>query len=227
MHSPLEAVLHHPAVWRGNDCVRTAIPGVSTGFPELDAALPGGGWPVAALTEIYAARAGAGEMRLVMPAVAQLTRAGRWIALIAPPHVPYAPALSAHGVELSRLLLVRADAGERFWACEQALRHPGCGAVLAWADQAPERALKRMQLAAEAGSAIALLFRSPRVIPASPAALRLHVECAQSRTVVRVLKRRGSDLPLPITLDLHRPPAAPVAPSPTRTSGAFFLEAIA
>jgi len=46
----LEAVLNHPAIWRGNDCARVAIPGISTGFPELDAALPGGGWPAAALT---------------------------------------------------------------------------------------------------------------------------------------------------------------------------------
>lgn len=225
MHSPLEAVLNHPAIWRGNDCARVAIHGVSTGFPELDTVFPGQGWPAAALTEIYAGRAGCGEMQLVMPAVARLTRAGRWVALIAPPHVPYAPALAAHGVELSRLILVRAaDAGERFWACEQALRHPGCGAVLAWADRAPERALKRLQLAAEAGSAITFLFRSPRVMPASSAALRLHVERAQSRTVVRVLKRRGSDLPLPIVLDPHRPPA-----TATRARGpaAALLEAIA
>lgn len=221
----LESVLNHPAVWRGNGCARVVIPSIPTGFPELDAAFPGSGWPAAALTEIYAERPGTGEMQLLMPAIARLTRAGRWIALIAPPHVPYAPALAAHGVKLSRLILVRAPGtDECFWACEQALRHPGCGAVLAWIDRASERALKRLQLAAEAGTALALLFRSRRVIPASPAALRLHVGRSQSRTVVRVLKRRGSDLPAPITLDLHRLPSAP--PCPHR-SGLSSLEAIA
>jgi hypothetical protein len=204
----LETVFNHPAVWRGNGCARVAIPSASTGFPELDATLPGGGWPAAALTEIYATHPGIGEMQLVMPAAARLTQAGRWVILIAPPHIPYAPALAAHGVKLSRLLVVHPQkVEERFWACEQALRYQGCGAVLAWVDQAPERALKRLQLAAEGGDAIALLFRSARVIPASPAALRLQIEASPDRTLVRVLKRRGSGLPAPIALDLRKSPA--------------------
>jgi len=201
---PLETVLNHPAVWRGNGCAKVAIPSISTGFPDLDAAFPGGGWPAATLTEIYAAHRGIGEMQLLMPAAARLTRTGHWVTLIAPPHIPYAPALAAHGLELSRLILVRAEkVEERFWACEQALRYQDCGAVLAWIDHAPERALKRLQLAAETGSAIALLFRSARVIPASPATLRLQIERSQSRTLVRVLKRRGSSLLAPIALDLR------------------------
>ena len=212
MQSPLEAVLNHPAVWRGNACAKVAIPSVSTGFSELDAALPGGGWPAAALTEIYAERPGIGEMQLLMPACARITGSGHWMALIAPPYVPYAPALAAHGIRLSRLLLVSPSCSEeRLWACEQALRSDGCGAVLAWIDRASERALKRLQLAAEGSSAAIVLFRAARVIPASPAALRLHVGGSQSRTVVRVLKRRGSDLPGPITLDLHRAPPLPAA----------------
>lgn len=200
----LETVLNHPTIWRGNGCARVAIPSIPTGFSEFDAVLPGGGWPAAALTEIYAERTGIGEMQLFMPAAARLTGAGRWITLIAPPHIPYAPALAAHGIRLSHLILVRApDVEERFWACEQALHSQGCGAVLAWMDRAPERALKRLQLAAESSNAAALLFRSARAVPASPAALRLHVGRAQSWTVVRILKRRGSDLPAPIVLDLQ------------------------
>ncbi len=209
----LEAVLNHPAIWRGNGCARVSIPSIPSTFPELDAVLPGGGWPAGALTEIYAERAGIGEMQLFMPAAARLTGAARWITLVAPPHIPYAPALAACGIRLSRLILVRASSPEeRFWACEQALQSAGCGAVLAWIDRAPERALKRLQLAAEGSSAAALLFRSTRVIPASPAALRLHVSRSQSRTVVRVLKRRGSDLPAPIVLDLQGALAATAVP---------------
>jgi len=216
MQSPLEAVLNHPAVWRGNDCAKVAIPSLSTGYSELDAVLPGGGWPATALTEIYAAHSGVGEMRLVMPAVARLTQARCWVTLIGPPHIPYAPALAAHGAALSRLMLVHAGrAEERFWACEQALRYQDCGAVLAWIDQAPERALKRLQLAAEAGSAIVLLFRSARAIPASPAALRLQVERSTDRTLVRVLKRRGSGLPAPVAIDLRDSPSIQAAgPAP-------------
>jgi hypothetical protein len=210
MSSALDSILQHPAVWRGSGCARVAIPSIPSGFPELDAALPGGGWPAAALTEICAERPGIGEMRLFMPAAAHLTHAGHWITLVAPLHIPYAPALAAHGVRLTRLMLVHApNVEERFWACEQALRSRGCGAVLAWLDRAPERALKRLQLAAEASSAAILLFRPARAVPASPAALRLHIGRSQSRTVVRILKRRGSDWPTPIMLDLERSSPAP------------------
>lgn len=200
----LEAILNHPAVWRGGDCARVAVASVPTGFAELDAVLPGGGWPAGTLTEICSERPGTGELRLMTPAAARLTQSGRWLTLIAPPYIPYAPALASHGVRLSRVILVRtAVIEEGLWACEQALRSRGCGAVLAWLDRVPERSLRRLQLAAEGNDALALLFRPARAIPASPAALRLHVSKSQSRTLVRILKRRGSGIPAPIALDLH------------------------
>lgn len=202
-HGKLDAVLNHPAVWRGSEYARVA-PGVPTGFAELDAQLPGSGWPTGALTEIYAERTGVGEVQLTMPAAARLTQAGRWLTLIAPLHVPYAPALAAHGVRLERLLLVETRTAEdNLWACEQALRASCCGAVLLWQDHVHERSLRRLQFAAESGGGSLFLFRSARVAPATPAALRLHVSRAESRTIVRVLKRRGGGLPAPIALDLH------------------------
>jgi hypothetical protein len=44
--------------------------------------------------------------------------------------------------------------------------------------------------------------------------LRLHVSRSESRTVIRVLKRRGGALPAPVTLDLH-----PWIRFPTRSAG--------
>ena len=207
MPSALDTVLQNPAVWRGGDCARVAVPSVPTGFAELDVLLPGGGWPAGALTEIHVERAGVGELQLVMPAAAQLTRSGHWLVLVGPPYVPYAPAFSAHGVRLSRLMLVNpATAEDGLWACEQALRSQACAAVLAWFAHVPERSLRRLQLAAENGGASLFMFRPARAAPASPAALRLHVSKAESRTVVRILKRRGGGLPAPVALDLHRVP---------------------
>src|SRR5919107_6018473 len=148
----LDAVLNHPAIWRGGECARVA-PGVNTGYAELDAQLPGGGWPTGAMTEIYAERTGVGEVELTMPAAAQLTQAGRWVTLVAPLHVPYAPALATHGVRLERLLLVQTrSTEENLWASEQALRAVSSGAVLLWQDHIHERALRRLQLAAESTS---------------------------------------------------------------------------
>ncbi len=202
--SALDAILNHPALWRGAECARVA-PGIPTGFAELDVQLPGGGWPSGAITEIYAERPGVGEVQITMPAAAQLTQAGRWVTLVAPLHVPYAPALAAHGVRLERLLLVEAAAPQdNLWACEQALSAASSGAVFLWQDHLNDRALRRLQLAAESASTSLFLFRPARTAPASPAALRLHVSRAQGRTIVRILKRRGGGLPAPITLDLHR-----------------------
>jgi hypothetical protein len=199
----LEAVLEHPAVWRGNECARV-LNALPTGFAELDAQLPGSGWPTGAITEIYSERAGVGELKLVTPAAARLTQAQRWITMVAPPHVPYAPAFASQGIRLQHLLLVRPEAAEdKLWAAEQALAASCCGAVLLWQDHVNERALRRLQLAAESASTALFLFRSARVAPASPAALRLHVARADGRTIVRILKRRGGGLPAPIVLDLH------------------------
>lgn len=39
----LEHLAQHSTLWRGAELARTAVPGVPTGFPELDAELPGSG----------------------------------------------------------------------------------------------------------------------------------------------------------------------------------------
>ena len=51
MPPSLDLVLQHPAVWRGNQYAKVAVESIPSGFAELDAQLPGGGWPRAALTE--------------------------------------------------------------------------------------------------------------------------------------------------------------------------------
>ncbi len=151
MNPALTALLSHPAIWRGGDCAPepAALP---TGFAPLDAVLPGGGWPGNALTEVLLAREGIGEMRLALPTLARLTRAGHEVAWIAPPYRPYAPALAAAGIDLARLALVRCrDAREALWAFEQALRAPECGAAFAWLAESDERVLRRLALAAREG----------------------------------------------------------------------------
>jgi hypothetical protein len=121
-NAALVSVLAHPAIWRGGDCAPepSAMP---SGFPELDAVLPGRGWPQAALTEVLLAREGIGEIRLTLPALARLQAGRRDVVWIAPPHLPYAPALAAAGLDLARLLIVRCHGvAEELWAYEQALR---------------------------------------------------------------------------------------------------------
>jgi len=201
-------VLNHPAVWRGNDFAQVATPSIATGFAEIDVLLPGAGWPTGVLTEIHVERPGIGELQLLMPAAARITQAGRWLTLIAPPYLPYAPALAAHGIKLSRLMLIRPKTlAQQLWACEQALQTETCGAVMLWLDHTRERAtdnaLRRLQLAAERHEVLAVLFRSSRATPCTQAALRLHASRENGQTVVRILKRRGGGIPAPVALDLH------------------------
>ena len=131
--SGLATVLSHPAVWRGAELGRVSTPSVPSGYAELDAELPGGGWPTAALTEILPQHEGIGELRILGHALAKLAAEGRWLAWIAPPYLPYAPALQAASIDLSRLLVIRTRSPrETLWAFEQTLRSQTCGAVLAW-----------------------------------------------------------------------------------------------
>ena len=210
---PISDVLNHPAIWRGNALGSVGTPGVPTGFPALDAELPGGGWPAAALTEILPRHEGIGELRILGPALASLSAHRRWLAWIAPPYLPYAPALQAAGIDPARLLVVRTRSPrETLWAVEQALRSNACGAVLAWPQRIAWPELRRLQLATEGSQALAILFRLPRVAgEASPAALRLALDTCEGDLAVRILKRRGAVLGQPIRLhpapvvNRHRP----------------------
>jgi len=69
----LDELLAHPSLWRGRS--RATIPTLSTGQDVLDAGLPGGGWPRHGLIEILTPRPGVGELYLLLPALAALSRA--------------------------------------------------------------------------------------------------------------------------------------------------------
>ena len=173
--------------------MRTRATVWSTGFSELDAVLAGGGWPAGAITELMPEAQGIGEISLVLPALAAICGAGRSVAWIAPPFLPYAPALMRHGIALEQLLWVQArDARTALWATEQALRCPAIGAVLAWPENVDDRRLRRLQLAAESGGGCALLYRPQRCAREhSPAALRLLLRAGATGLHIDVHKARG------------------------------------
>ena len=189
----LEHLFDNRQLWRGQAVAR-APSGQSTGHAALDAMLPGGGWPESALSELLVAAPGIGELRLLWPTLARLSQAGERVVLVAPPHLPYPQAWLAAGVDLRQLSIVQAQGRDALWAAEQCLRSGSCGAVLCWLPQAEDRALRRLQVAAESGQTLAFAYRPLReAINPSPAALRLAVE---NRPVqLRVLKCRGGLAP--------------------------------
>lgn len=181
-----------PGIWRGFRSEGKAWPVIATGFPELDAVLPGSGWPLGALLEVGTRCLGLGELRLLLPAMASLSQGGRWIVWVAPPHQVYAPALLQAGIELRRVLVVEPQlAGDIPWSLEKLLRSRCCGMALAWVQRLADHQTRRLQLAAEESGALAVLF--PRQTGgASHAALRIEVKPAEAGLALDILKARGS-----------------------------------
>jgi hypothetical protein len=209
MPRDLSRLLEHPAIWRGRSAARTQT--LPTGFAALDEGLPGGGWPHAGLIEILPTCFGAGELSLLLPVLAAVTRRpeARWCAWVAPPLQPFAPALAERGVALERVLVVSlrpAGFGRQVssgwpatrspkdvgWAFEQTLRSGACDIALAWLRSALPRQIRRLHLAAERGDTLGVLFR-PREAArdSSPAILRVAVEPAARGARITLLKSRG------------------------------------
>lgn len=206
----MSALLARPDIRRGGELARVASASVPTGFPQLDAELPGGGWPTGSLAELLPSHEGIGELRILGPALAMLARARKRLAWIAPPYLPYAPALAAAGIDLAQILIVRTrTARDALWAAEQALHSVTCGAVLLWPSEVKYVALRRLQLAAERSQAMTMLFRPPSAASEpSPAALRVALHTAAGGLAVQILKRRGAVCERPVIVDLARPSLA-------------------
>ena len=209
MDEALEKLLKNPQLcrarlWRGQ-ATASDWQGLPSGYPGLDRHLPGGGWPQHAVTEILLEHYGAGELKLLMPALARLSQrtacadghdsasAGGWLAWIAPPFQPYPPALVQWGIDLSRVLIVHPrESNEILWAAEQALSSGNCAAVLLWSDTLSNAASRRLQLAAEKGRSWAIVFRSLAALSqSSAAALRIQISASQEGMELSILKNRG------------------------------------
>lgn len=193
----------HADVWHAD--ALAGAPGriLATGDALLDAQLPGGGWPLGALTEILQMPGVHSEWRLLLPALARSGTGA--VVLVGAPHVPFGPALGAQGLNLNRLLWVMAqDAPQRLWSTEQALRCADVDAVLAWLPQTRPDQLRRLQMAAADYAKLLFVLRPEQAQhESSPAVLRLWVSPAKEvpdALDVQVLKRRGPPLAQPLRM---------------------------
>lgn len=215
------SVIQIPGVWRGTDWQldsgQTVWP---SGHAALDEELPGGGWPGNALIQVQQPAHCHAEWSLLLPALAKRVhrQAGRrteHVVLVAPPYLPFAPALQAVGLEPERLCCVRPgrSAQELAWACEQALHCRDVLAVLAWLPDLSLSTQRRLQLAAASqGRPIWLWQGLDAESHSSPAALRLRLERSAPDPAARhvpglqlqILKRRGPLLEKPVQLSLQQ-----------------------
>jgi cell division inhibitor SulA/protein ImuA len=212
MNPALAHLLERSDIRRGDAFAVAPTPTLASGFSRLDAELPGGGWPRGVLTELLAEHEGIGELGLLLPALAELTRSGQAVVLIAPPYCAHAPAWATAGIRLDCLHLVfPRRPRDALWAGVEALRCGGVAASLLWLDvlfrgYLPANSLRRLQVAAGEGGGAAFCFRPLQLAAAaSPAPLRLQLQPTDRQLRVQLLKRRGPPARQAILLDVGRP----------------------
>lgn len=186
------------ALWRGDALGGGDTRCIPSGHAALDAALPGGGWPCQALTEILSPQPALCEWRLLGPGLRALAEAGGPVVLVGPPRDPHLPGLLQAGLRARDLVWIDArTVAERLWAAEQLLQsQPEGGALLVWLPQVQAVALRRLQVRAQTCACPVFLFRPDSAAhEASPAPLRVAVlPAADWQLRVRLLKRRGPAL---------------------------------
>ncbi len=150
---------------------------ISTGYSDLDAILPEGGWPFNDLVEMISTQWGTRELQLVLPLMKSVIDKGKWVLWIAPPYIACAPSLVSAGIDISRVIAVHPQSScrEALSRIDQALKNEDCGMVIAWLDWLPNSVVRRIQRAARMGNKPGVLFRQHEN-KLSPAVLRLQLK---------------------------------------------------
>ncbi|MFN4328225.1 MAG: translesion DNA synthesis-associated protein ImuA [Limnobacter sp.] len=210
---PAQAI--HPALWTGNQLASSNGLRIPSGFPELDQQLPGGGWPSNTLVEILLKHQGIGELRFLMPVLRRLSREGRQLVLLSPPHLPLLPTFEQFGIQGQHITLIQTpNPHDRLWAVEQVLRSDSFGALLVWLPEERQLlgnvVLRRLHYQAQRSRGLSVLFRPVRAqTQPSPAPLRLCLTALSPNSLrVHLIKRRGPVLETPLDIALPTPASA-------------------
>jgi cell division inhibitor SulA/protein ImuA len=154
------------------------------------------------LIEVIAPHWGIGELRLFVPLMAAAAQADKQLVWIAPPHIPYPPALVSSGLSMDHLLVLQPPRQQDIpWAMETVLRQRRCAMVLAWPGRLYGKTLRRLQLAAEAGESLGVLFQAQGCDSAF-AATRLLLTPDTHGLQVTILKSRAGRSGQTVTLSL-------------------------
>ena len=133
----------------------------SSGLSELDTILPDGGLRAGQLVEWFGEGRGSGAGTLALRACWQAASSAGMLVVLDRAGMFYPPAAATLGVDLKKLILVRAgSAQEEFWALDQALRSREVAATWAVLGACDSRRFRRLQLSAEQGETLGCLVRS-------------------------------------------------------------------
>ncbi|RYH70855.1 MAG: translesion DNA synthesis-associated protein ImuA [Alcaligenaceae bacterium] len=182
------------AVWRGTDFGHKQVSVRGSGWAELDAELPGGGWPCGDVTEVLTAQPSILEWRLIGPALRLIVADGGQVIVVGPPRQPHLPGLLHEGLDERRLIWIQADLpAERLWVTEQLIKSNAAGAMVAWLPQARQEQLRRLQVCAQSCEGLVFLCRPEAARRESSAApLRLKASVGIDWELrLEIFKRRG------------------------------------
>ncbi len=178
---------------------------VGSGRREVDALLPGGGFPRGALADLSGGPA-SGKTLLALSVLAEAQCEDGLVSFVDGRGELYPPAAPVLGLDLARLLVVRRDgavdlfaqAVELLWAAEALLASSAFAAV---AIDVPltkvpaaraEAMLRRLQAAAGKGGAVGLWLGTSDVGYRVPAALRLEITPSGSERPAHVRHARAA-----------------------------------
>ena len=154
-----------------------------TGLAPVDGLLPGGGFPLGQVVELWGEPA-SGRVRLACRAIAEAHRALRLAAWVDGPGTLYPPALPPLGIRLEQLLVVRPPQPKQLaWSALQLLRSGAFAAVGLDLTHTPVRlsppeSHRLVEAASRSGGLLLLL--TPLEAPAD-GTLRLHVSASGPR----------------------------------------------
>ncbi len=189
---PRARELEFQGVWRANQLAISRTATCASGFEVFDNELPGRGWPRSALIELLLQQSGIGEMQLLKPVLAGLSKSQK-IVLVQPPYLPQAMACKSWGIHVNNLLWIKtASTADGLWATEQILKNGCCGAVVVWQTNIRTESLRRLHLAAQSTDTWLWLMRPLTAqMDSSPATLRVALRPAAGGVALNIVKRRG------------------------------------
>ena len=213
----LQTLLDQGQVWAGQ--LSSTDQGRATGYAELDAALAQSGWPKHGIVDLHSPGLGHGELQLVLPSLAQ-NESRLWLWLD-PPMQPCSQALIKAGLDLARCLILRTQSqGDALWALERCLQSGCVDSALSWLREAPStQALRRLQIAAERGGALAHLLhdQSWQIQSGTHARIGLLPGTRPGQVQIHIQHQRGGPQRQPLELGLLAVQAAePRSPKPAQ-----------
>jgi protein ImuA len=209
--------------------------GFRTGLNELDQIAPAGIFQGGAVHELLVPRQAVCPTSVALLLASAAQKSGGTVAWSDPERELHLPALSAAGINLRRLILLRSvNRADQLWALAECLRCCGVGATVASIERLNQIEARRLQLAAERGGGVGIFIRPYATRSCYAAATRWLVQPAPGsdqvqRWTMELLHSHGGQIGKVLLLEVNRETRAlcasapladrPAAPAAARAAG--------